>query len=547
MKKMILRNIIFLAFTLLLHPLFAQPTATATATGRVEDELIVQLAEKANPETLLQRINGRHAGSANFERIVAARFHIYLLRFDPAAWPQESLLHWLEGQSEVQAVQYNYAVEFRQEPNDPDYPLQWGLERIGAPGVWNIATGGLTANGDTIVVAILDSGYDLNHTDLKDNVWQNLGEIPDDGIDNDSNDYVDDTYGWNFKNDTNVMTVDDHGLSVAGIVGARGNNSIGVSGVNWNVKLMLFATAYVDEIVSAYEYVIEQRDRYNKSMGQEGAFVVATNASFGLPTPTFCDAQPIWGGMYDLMGKVGILTGAGTVNSSRNVDMEGDMPTTCESDFILTVTNTTIEDEKYLSAGYGKVSIDMGSPGQESYSLKPNDRYGSFGGTSAAAPHLTGAIALLYSLPCQDLATDALLNPEATALFIRNMLLNGVDLLPQLENFTATGGRLNVFNAMELVNEACGGTTGPLEILTVFPNPATDYLRVKYETPDFDPYELRVFNALGQLVLRTDIRPMRFSQKLFSIDVSQWPHGAYYLAIQRAKERIVKPFLVSHY
>ena len=88
---------------------------------------------------------------------------------------------------------------------------------------------------------------------------------------------------------------------------------------------------------------------------------------------------------------------------------------------------------------------------------------------------------------------------------------------------------------------------GPLEILTVFPNPATDYLRVKYETPDFDPYELRVFNALGQLVLRTDIRPMRFSQKLFSIDVSQWPHGAYYLAIQRAKERIVKPFLVSHY
>ena len=211
MKKMILRNIIFLAFTLLLHPLFAQPTATAT--GRVEDELIVQLAEKANPETLLQRINGRHAGSANFERIVAARFHIYLLRFDPAAWPQESLLHWLEGQSEVQAVQYNYAVEFRQEPNDPDYPLQWGLERIGAPGVWNIATGGLTANGDTIVVAILDSGYDLNHTDLKDNVWQNLGEIPDDGIDNDSNDYVDDTYGWNFKNDTNVMTVDDHGLS----------------------------------------------------------------------------------------------------------------------------------------------------------------------------------------------------------------------------------------------------------------------------------------------------------------------------------------------
>lgn len=546
MNKNVTLYVLFLAFTFQSVGLFAQ-RAASPYTGRIDDELIVQLAGTAAPQALLQRINSRHAGSAYYERLVAGRFNIHLFRFEPAAWPEEELLHWLEQQPEVQAVQYNYAVESRREPNDPDYPLQWGPGRIGAPQVWDVTTGGLTANGDTIVVAILDSGFDLAHSDLQGNIWQNPGEIPNDGLDNDQNGYPDDTFGWNFKNDSNVMSVDDHGTSVAGILGARGDNSNGISGLNWNVKLMLFATGYVDEIVSAYEYVIDQRDRYNKSMGQEGAFVVATNASIGLPTPTFCDDQPLWGSMYDLMGEVGILTGAGTVNSSRNVDVEGDMPTTCESDFILTVTNTTIDDEKYFSSGYGKVSIDMGSPGQESYSLKPNDRYGSFGGNSAAAPHLTGAIALLYSLPCEELATDALLNPEATALFIRSVFIEGVDHLSQLENYTVTGGRLNVFNAMELVNEACGGTTGPLEILSIYPNPATSDLKVIYETPDFEDYQLRVYNALGQLMLRTDVRPMRFSQKVFSIDVSQWPHGGYWLTLQKGDERLVEPFLVVHY
>lgn len=546
MKKTATLYLFFLAFFFLPNVISAQPAVSAA--GRVDDELIVRLVEKAGPEALLQRLNGRHPGSVFYERTVADRFNIHLLRFEPAAWPGEGLLRWLEQQPEVQAVQYNYAVEFRREPDDPDYPLQWGLERIGAPMVWDIATGGLTANGDTIVVAILDSGFDLEHNDLAGNVWQNAGEIPNDGIDNDSNDYTDDTFGWNFKTGSNTMSVDDHGLSVAGIVGARGNNGAGVSGVSWNVKLMLFVTGYVDEIVSAYAYVIEQRDRYNKSLGQNGAFVVATNASFGLPTPTFCDAQPVWGGMYGLMGEVGVLTGAGTVNSSRNVDVDGDMPTTCESDFIITVTNTTIDDEKYLSAGYGKVSIDMGAPGQESYSLKPNNRYGSFGGTSAAAPHLTGAIALLYSLPCEGLADDALLNPEATALFIRSVLIDGVDPLPGLENFTATGGRLNLFNAMELVNEACGGTAGPLEILNIYPNPVSSVLKVEYETPDFEDYQARVYNALGQLVFRSNVRPMRFSGKVFTIDVSQWAQGAYYLILQNeGGDRKVKPFLVVHY
>ena len=119
-------------------------------------------------------------------------------------------------------------------PNDPKINDQWGLQSVSAQQAWRYSTG-----SKDVVVAIIDSGIDLTHRDLIHNVWTNPGEIPGDGIDNEGDGYIDDIHGWNFSNDTNnVQDNYGHGTHVAGIIGAEGNNGLGVAGINWGVSLM---------------------------------------------------------------------------------------------------------------------------------------------------------------------------------------------------------------------------------------------------------------------------------------------------------------------
>ena len=523
----------------------ASPMVKAES-GRVANELIVQLRPGERLADLLPYINNRRPASAISLRTVAVSLNMHLLRFDPSQWPGESLKKWLARQKAVEGVQYNYQVEFRHRPNDPEYNFQWGAERIGMPEVWEVTQGGgVSALGDTIVVAILDSGFDLEHEDLVGNIWVNPAEIPGDGVDNDNNGYIDDAHGWDYNSDSPEIAYGDHGLAVAGVLGAKGNNNLGIAGINWNVKMMLFTVTYVDEIISAYEYVIEQRRRYNQSNGREGSFVVATNASFGLATPMFCEEQPMWGSMYDLMGEEGVLTGAGAANRNRNIDEVGDVPTSCESDFLLTVLNGTEEEERQSSSAYGQVSIDMAAPGENSHSLRLLDGYGTFNGNSAAAPHLTGAISMLYSLPCELLAEEALANPKETALWIRTVLLGSVDPQPGFEGITATGGRLNVRSAMNSIAESCGKSNGPLEVLNLYPNPADELLTIVYETPDNERYDFRIYNALGQLVFQTQDLPNSFGIKTLEVDVSNWPDGLYAVSIQRGEEQFTRKLIVA--
>lgn len=523
----------------------AQAQLTESADGIIIGQAIVQLQPQSDLQALVLRANRLQPSSVKPLRAVASTLNIHLLEFDPLRWPGRSFFDWLDEQRAVAAQQPNARLEFRNRPNDPDYEFQWGAERIGLPDVWNATQGGLTALGDTIVVAILDSGFDPEHEDLAGNIWTNRGEIPNDGIDNDGNGYIDDYQGWDFKTNSPELAYGNHGLAVSGIIGAKGNNNLGVAGINWNVKMMLLSIGRVDHAISAYEYVIEQRRRYNETQGQEGDFIVATNASWGLPEPAFCEEYPVWGGMFDRMGEVGILTGAGTTNDDRDVDSLGDMPTSCESPFLISVLNSTIDDEKYSRTGYGKKSIDLATPGHQSYSLALNNSYGTFGDNSAAAPHLTGAIALLYSLDCEFLAAEALSKPSETALFIRSALLDAVEPLPTFRDITATGGRLNVRDAMNLIAEQCGGTTGPLELMTIFPNPASAQINILYETPDFEQVDFRIYNALGQLVYRDTDRPNGFGDKILEVNVGSWQSGWYVAEIIRDGQMERKPFVVS--
>src|SRR5262249_49534599 len=163
------------------------------------------------------------------------------------------------------------------------------------------------------------------------------------------------------------------------------------AGVNWNVQLMpLKGVGTEDQTVEAYTYVLEMRKKYNDSNGASGAFVVATNSSFGVNYGQPSD-YPLWCAMYDSLGKYGILNAAATTNSNVDVDVVGDIPTACPSEYLITVTNTTAADELY-PAGYGVLTIDLGAPGASIYTTTPNNGYSTATGTSPATPHVAGAI-----------------------------------------------------------------------------------------------------------------------------------------------------------
>jgi hypothetical protein len=237
-----------------------------------------------------------------------------------------------------------------------------------------------------------------------------------------------------------------------------------VAGVNWNVQIMpLQVRDFTDaEVAAAYSYVFEQRRAYNISNGAEGAFVVAANSSFG---EDFADPDdyPLWCGMYDSLGSVGILSAGATVNSSANIDVRGDVPTGCVSPHLITVTNTTRLD-MLANAGFGLTTIDLGAPGTGILSCKNNNTYGNMSGTSMATPHVAGAVALMFAAGCDSFLQSYKNNPAQVALHIKEALLNGVDKIGALDGKTVSGGRLNVFRSiLFLLNRYCSDCTIDIE------------------------------------------------------------------------------------
>ena len=500
--KMKLMKIKIYLLTLLLFPaltILAQKESTINL-----GQLLVKFKPQVVPENFMVGFQtyARDGGGIWLEKKLSKAANINLIGYDTLTVNAINLLEEIKKDPQVEYACFDISVESRGDmPDDPNLASQWGLFSIGTEKVWEITKGGVSALGDTIVVAILDTGFDINHEDLKGNIWINKGEKPGDKIDNDQNGYIDDVSGWNFIHQSAMHVADNHGSSVAGIIGAKGNNGKGISGMNWHVKLMVFETRLVSDIIAAYDYIIEQRERYNRTKGKQGAFVVTTNASFGV-NKIKCVDQPLWGEMYDRLGAAGILSAAGAANNPWNVDEVGDMPTTCKSDYLMTVLNTNPKDERYAGSAFGAVSIDMGAPGQNSFSTRNNNEYGAFHGNSAAAPHLAGAIALLYSIPRQKLAEEAMAFPAQTAMKIRNLLLNNVDKVPSLVSLTSTGGRLNVFSSMLKLLEIYPEKKPemPTGKLLVYPNPSIDEIYVEIAKPENETSLLSIYNAMGQQV-----------------------------------------------
>jgi subtilisin family serine protease len=386
------------------------------------------------------------------KRLLSKRLNIWLFEITDKIEQRNIKMSNLSKSSDIKHIQNNHTnLTLRAiTPNDPHYNQQWAPAKIELPDVWGeFTTGGTASTGEELVVAVIDGGFDLNHEDLS--FWKNIYDIPNNGIDDDNNGYIDDYDGWNAYTHTGTITVDNHGTHVSGIVGAIGNNNKGVSGVNWNVKIssVCGSSSYEATVVEAYSYVLEMRAEYNETNGQRGAFIVATNSSFGVDGGNPAN-YPIWCSMYDALGSVGILNCAATANENWNIDQVGDVPTACSSEFLITVTNTTSADNKYTNAGYGVNTIDIGAPGTTIYSTLPNNIYGNLTGTSMATPQVAGVIALMYAAMPQSMIQAYKNNPANFALSVKQYLLDGADKIPSLNGLVASG-RLNAYAAVVAV------------------------------------------------------------------------------------------------
>ena len=333
-------------------------------------------------------------------------------------------------------------------PNDPDRGKQWALLRIWAYSAWGITTGDPTA-----VVAVLDTGVDLDHPDLAGNLWVNPLETVN-GEDDDGNGYVDDVNGIDAFNhdsipqDDSVAPIQGHGTHVAGIVGAVTDNALGIAGVGWNTRVMPLkclgqseSTGTNAAAIECVEYVIDQKVNH-------GVNVVAVNTSWG--GSAFPDDPFLEEAVQDAAA-AGIVWCASAGNDQTDIDAAPRYPACYDSPAILATAATILQDlaaypeddlgretdDLALWSNYGQVSVDLAAPGRDIYSTSTDDTYAWKSGTSQAAPQVAGAVALC-----------AAAFPDETALERVDRILTGVDQIASLDGLVASGGRLNIAQAL---------------------------------------------------------------------------------------------------
>lgn len=321
-------------------------------------------------------------------------------------------------------------------PVDPSFGDLWGLNNTGQAGgavdadidaveAWDITTG-----SSDIVIGVIDSGVDYNHEDLNANMWQNPGEIAGDGIDNDGNGYTDDIYGIDTLNaDSDPMDDDSHGTHVAGTIGAVGNNSIGVVGVNHDISIAAckFLGPNGGSTAGGIECI-----NYFTALKNNGVNIRATNNSWGGGGFSQALKDAIEAG-----GNADILFLAAAGNAGADNDTALAYPASYDSDIVVSVASTTRTDGS-SGYSYGLVTVDLAAPGSAILSTTPNNSYSVFSGTSMASPHVAGAAGLVWSL-----------NPELTALEMKQLLMDSGDANAWAQGKTVSGNRLNVNNALE--------------------------------------------------------------------------------------------------
>ncbi len=367
----------------------------------------------------------------------------------------ENIKQYLQNDPHVEYVEEDAPIHSHTQPNDPRYIEQWALESndisIGAEQAWLMNT-----DSSSIKIALIDSGCSYNHEDLKDNVWKNRAEISENEIDDDHNGYIDDILGYDFQNaDTDPADDFNHGTMVFGIIGAKGNNGIGVSGVSWNAQIMCLkvldneGNSTISKAIDAIDYAITQHVRIiNLSWG----YIPATTPSRALEEAIFRARNA---GILIVASAGNGTSERGGENNDLNVN-RANYPSSYTADNIIAVAATDISDQLANFSYYGAQSVDLGAPGVSILSTHPHNSYHYFTGTSAAAPQVTGAASLIWAI-----------NPTLNYSEIKRLILETTDANESLNGKTLTNGRLNLAKAMES-SPAAGGNL--LENPSLLPN-----------------------------------------------------------------------------
>lgn len=321
-------------------------------------------------------------------------------------------------------------------PNDPRYSRQWGLEKISAPLAWRCGTG-----SDEVVIGVMDSGMDYTHPDLAPNMWVNCAEVAGNSLDDDGNGVVDDRHGIDvLDGDGDPMDVDGHGTAVAGVIGAAGNNGTGGSGMFWHVKLMALRIGSSDHFAGAAQ--IAAAMDYAVAMKQRGINLRVINHSWaGGGSDSGTNSEPVREA-FGAAEAAGILHVCGAANTRTNVDHVPYFPAGFDIRSLLSVAASDYYDELANFTNYGPLTCDLAAPGVAIDCPAPGGTWVVQGGTSLAAPHVSGAAGLLTSLV-----------PGLTPREIKDRLLDSVDALPQWSGRVVSGGRLNVARAVERLGQ----------------------------------------------------------------------------------------------
>lgn len=366
----------------------------------------------------------------------------FLIQFNKRLEGEELRDKALELAKSVNArfVEPNLVFKLNEVPNDPLFGDLYGLDNQGQTGgtigadikaveAWDTSVG-----SKDILVAIIDTGVDYEHPDLKENIWQNAGELGLDeegedkssnGIDDDGNGYIDDVQGWDFYNDDNdPMDDHDHGTHCAGTVGAVGNNDVGVVGVNWNVSMLpvkIFSGRGRTTVAAATEGIY-----YSNDMG-----VHISSNSWGGTRLSSAIKEAV-----EESESLGVLFIAAAGNSNNDTDTKPHYPSGYQFENIISVAATDHDDKLASFSNYGLKTVDLAAPGVNIYSTKPGAKYRYMSGTSMAAPHVAGAAALLWSV-----------YPEADFVEIKDRLLSGTESM-EAHKKPISNGRLNIMGAL---------------------------------------------------------------------------------------------------
>ena len=369
----------------------------------------------------------------NFKTLLSGR----LAKFTVSGMSTKEAIDRLKSHQAIEYAEPDYRITIESTPNDPRFEELWGLNNEGQTGgtvdadidaveAWSISTG-----SSDVVVGVIDTGIDYTHPDLAANAWVNTQEIAGDGIDNDNNGYIDDVHGINAITDEgDPMDDQGHGSHVSGTIGASGNNSVGVVGVNHDVSIV--GCKFLDSTGSGSTSDAIKCIDYMVDLKNAGVNVRVLNNSWGGGGFSQALADAI-----TVSEEADILFVAAAGNDALDNDANPHYPSSYEHESVLSIASTDSTDNMSSFSQWGATSVDMGAPGSAILSTVPGGGYASYSGTSMATPHVAGVAALVLSV-----------SPDLTTSELKELLMSSGDANTALNGKTVAGTRLNANQAL---------------------------------------------------------------------------------------------------